>query len=89
MGMSMHVIGFAPPDDVWKRHKAVWDACKAAGVDAPAETGRFFGYQDPDPSGVEKDIPHREWQDDMRDGFEIDVASIPEGIKSIRFYCSW
>lgn len=89
MSMSTHVIGFAPPDDKWKAMKAIWDSCEAAGVPIPKEVERFFGGERPDESGVEVDVPVREWGDDSREGYEIDVAAIPAHVKSIRFYNSW
>lgn len=29
MGMSMHVVGYKPADEHWKKMKAAWDACAA------------------------------------------------------------
>jgi len=89
MSMSTHVIGFRPPDDTWQRMKAVWDACQAANVDPPEEVIDFFNDEEPDPNGVEVEIPTREWRDDAAEGFEIDVAAIPAGVTIIRFYNSW
>lgn len=89
MGMSTHVTGFVPPDDRWQQMKAVYDSCTAAGIDPPTEVERFFDGQAPDPSGQEVDIPHRDWQDDHRQGIEIKTEDIPENVRSIRFYNSW
>ena len=88
MGMSSHVKGFAPPDDRWHQMRAVHDACTAAGVPVPHQVHDFFGG-DPDASGQEVDVPHREWRDDDRVGFEVDVADLPQSVKTIRFYNSW
>lgn len=52
MGSSVIVTAIKAPDDVWKKHKAVWDACEAADVEPPAETCEFFEDEDPDPDGV-------------------------------------
>lgn len=89
MGMSTHVIGFAPPDKKWKEMKAVWDSCKAAGVDIPENVQKFFGWSDPDDNGVEIKIPAKKWVVGEREGFEIEVESIPKNAKVIRFYNSW
>ena len=89
MGMSTHVIGFRPPDEKWKAMKAVWDSCKAAGVDPPKGVNEFFDWQEPDAAGVEVKIKAREWSDDSREGYEIDVESLPKDVKVIRFYNSW
>lgn len=89
MSMSTRVVGFRPPDETWKRMKAIWDACDVAGVSIPDEVMEFFDDQVPDPSGVEVKIEAREWRGDMRDGYEVDVDQIPAGVKVIRFENSW
>lgn len=89
MSMSTHVTGFVPPDEAWARMKAVWDACKAAGLPVPGEVEDFFEGGEPDPAGVSVDLPVREWSDDSRAGYEIDIAAIPPQVKVIRFWNSW
>lgn len=92
MGMSTHVIGFRPVDDVWRKHEAVWKACKAAGVDPPAATRDFFDDQEPDDTGIEVNLgdAEREWDDgDMRAGIEVDLTKVPANVKVLRFYNSW
>lgn len=88
MGMSTHVIGFVPPDETWQKMKAIYDACEAAGIEPPQEVEDFFDGE-PDPQGQEMEIPHRKWEADAREGFEIDVSAIPPQVKVIRFYNSW
>jgi hypothetical protein len=88
--MSTSVIGFIPPDEHWERMKAVWDACCAGGVPVPDEVVTFFGDEEPDPAGVEVELPLREWKNRLSsEGYELDVAAIPEHVKTIRFYNSW
>jgi len=89
MSMSTHVIGFKPPDEKWNKMKAIYDACEVAGVPIPSEVDDFFDGEGPDPAGVEVKLTPREWQDDMRQGYEIDIDSLPKGVKTIRFYNSW
>lgn len=96
MGMSTHVKGFKPPGEKWARMKAVWDACREAGVDVPGEVVGFFGDTDPDPEGVEieeSDLRNygalREWKDEYRQGFEVLVERLPKDVTVIRFYNSW
>ena len=89
MSMSTYVTGFKPPDEVWLGHKAVWDSCSAAGVDIPDATLEFFEHEPPDPKGVEVELPLREHSTDAESGYELDVASIPEGVTIIRFCNSW
>lgn len=89
MSMSTHIIGFAPPDETWLKMKAIWDACEAAQLDPPEEVGEFFGYTDPDPAGVEVEIPYSDWANRSREGFEVALKDIPKHVKTIRFYNSW
>ncbi len=92
MGMSTNVIGFRPPDEKWKKMKAVWDACLAADTDIPEDVNTFFNGDPPDERGVEVELTGpccAEWSDDYRQGYEIDVTKLPEGLAIIRFYNSW
>ena len=93
MSMSMHVVGFKPADELWKKMKAAFDACKNAGVAPPLAVNDYFDGNDPgDAPGMEVDIlskAARSWKDDSREGFEVDVSALPPGVRYIRFYCSW
>lgn len=93
MSMSTFVMGFRPPDEKWKKMKAIWDSCKKAGVEAPKEVDSFFGGEPPDDSGVEVKLEGtlccREYREEMRDGFEIEISKLPKDIKIIRFVNSY
>jgi hypothetical protein len=89
MGMSTHVIGFAPADEKWRAMKAIWDSCRAAEIPVPSEVEKFFNYEEPDERGVEVELPSTKWSDDFREGFEVEVSKIPAHVKVIRFYNSW
>ena len=89
MSMSTHVIGFTPPDETWHKMKAAWDACENAGVPIPGAVLDFFGDEEPDPAGVETEIPAREYHGRDAAGYEIDVSSIPSKVTVIRFVNSW
>lgn len=96
MGMSTHVVGFKPPDDKWRKMKAAYEACQMAGIDPPEEVEDFFDGEPPDDNGVEIDESAlaesgalREWKDEYREGFEIDVPKLPPDVTVVRFYNSW
>jgi len=92
VSMSVYVKGFTPPDETWLRMKAVWDACKTAGLAVPPEVQEFFGGAAPDPAGAETDLPVRKWKGGEMgesEGYELDVAAIPPHVQVIRFYNSW
>jgi len=91
MGMSTHVIGFRPPDERWKRMKAVYDTCTKAKVEIPKEVDDFFGGGEPDESGVEVEIERTEAVEEWngRQGFQVDITKLPKDLKYIRFYNSY
>lgn len=92
MGMSTHVVGIIPPDDVWKKMKAAYDSCVAAGVSIPGEVDQFFNGETPDPAGVVVELGApcvEKWSDDSRSGFEVDVTKLPPHVRIVRFYNSW
>lgn len=93
MGMSTHVKGFKAPDEKWRAMKAIWDACKAAGIKQPDEVGKFFNWEPPDDAGVEVNLEKtaccREWRREMQEGFEVDVKALPADVTHVRFYNSY
>ena len=96
MSMSTFVEAYKPPDEKWRAMKSVWDACARAEVDPPDEVLDFFEEEKPDKAGVridhfkmEKAGIIKEWGDDGRSGYELDLEKLPEGVKVLRFYNSW
>lgn len=89
MSMSTEVIGFIPPDEKWEAMKKIWEACEDQGINPPSEVMDFFDGINPNPAGVEIEIPHREYNGNMESGIEIDIGDIPEHCKTIRFYNSY
>ncbi len=91
MGMSTYVMGFKPPEETRQRMTRIYDACTEGGIAIPDEVQRFFGYEDPDPSGVEVDLGEavQEYRAEMREGYEIRVADIPDDVAIIRFFNSY
>jgi hypothetical protein len=93
MSMSKYVQGIREPDERWRQMKTVWDTCRAAGVAVPEEVERFFNWEPPDEAGIVVELdPHpsvKEWGDDHRDGFEVEIAKLPPNITKLRFVCSY
>lgn len=89
MGMSSNIKGIKEPDAHWKKMKAIWDSCEAAGVKIPDEVQEFFGYEPPDHLGVVVDIPHGQYLAEMHEGFEVRVKDIPKDVTVIRFWNSY
>jgi len=96
MSMSTNVIGFKPADEKWRKMRAAFDACKAAGVPVPDSVSKFFDDKDPDDAGVEvthaalkKSGALQEWSNDHGSGYEVDLKKLPADVTVLRFYNSW
>lgn len=86
--MSMHVIGFKPADEKWKKMKDAYDSCIQADVEIPESVEDFFEDGEPDNAGVKVKIKghpcYKEWTADATDGFDIDITKLPADVKIIR-----
>jgi hypothetical protein len=92
MGMSTHAVGYRPADDRWKEMKAAWDACIKARIEPPDQVIDFFDGEYPgDRPGQEVDLGDsvREFSDFSKNGYEIDVRSLPPDVYWIRVYNAW
>ena len=73
--------------DDYKKKLAVLNACNRAGVSLPDEINDYFdGGGDPEYPLVIDFFNTNEYSDDYRQGIELDVSDIPEGVKIIRFF---
>ena len=91
MSMSTHIVGIRPPDDLWRKHKAIWDACAAVDICPPRETMEFFGCEAPDDAGIlihvrELGDAVTDWTVGARGGFQVEIAKLPTRITHLRFY---
>jgi hypothetical protein len=92
MSTSTFVVGIMPADENYRKMKNVYDACTDAGIQVPNEVHAFFRGEKPDAAGMTVDLDSyganiaRNWSDEHYEGYEIDVACIPTGVKTIRFY---
>ena len=98
MSVSVVLRGICPPDEYWKKMKAIWDSCVAAQVTIPSEVAEFFGGTGPDSSGVvmklgEGDTGYHKcvkiYKAEMCDGFEVDITKVPDHVTILRFYASF
>lgn len=91
--VSLSVIGIKPPDEKWKKMKAVYDACVVAESQLPTDVENFFGGEEPDKKGViveiEKTKAVSKYSDEMIDGFEVDLTKLPPDVKIIRFTANY
>lgn len=95
MSMSTRIIGFKPPDDIFRKMKVIWDSCKEADIEVPKEVEKYFEGETPDDAGVQVNLDPRnckctkEYSEDMASGYEVDITKLPKDIKIIRFVNSW
>jgi hypothetical protein len=95
VSQSVSISAVKPPDDLWRKHKAVWDACHDARVDMPAATMEYFAEDDPDEVGVVVRLgsmppygayeePLRQVESEWSTICEVDITQLPEGTRWIR-----
>jgi len=93
MSMSTSVVGFRPPDEKWRKMKAVYDACNIAGVAPPEEVNDFFEWDTPDDDGVTVTLHNHaavtEYHEEESNGLQVDLTKLPNGVTIIRFVNSW
>ena len=89
MGMTSIVYGIKPPNERWKRMKAIWEACDEADIPIPDEVDEYFDCGAPDEKGVIVEIPSEKYSEEASSGFEIDLDKLPKDVKRIRFLNSW
>ena len=80
------VYAIRPPDAKFKKMKAVYDACKAAGLDTPDDVDEFFDYEEPDEMGTQvalEDVGLLEGEYEL--GFQVAISTIPKWASHIRF----
>lgn len=94
MGMSTSVCGIIPADEKFKKMKEIYDRCEELGVRVPEEVDDFFDRDRPDSKGVvlwldEKTEGVTEYNNDMQQGYEVEIAKLNPNIKILRFVNSW
>ena len=90
----MHIKGIREPDQEFMDMKAVYEACKKAGISVPDRVQEFFDWQDPSPLGIVSDLDLSDavqaYDDGKgREGFDVDISRLPKNITHIRFYLHW
>ena len=88
--MSTHIMLLRDPADMDYQNKLnVLYACQKAEIEIPKEIDDYFGGEEDPDYPLEIQYEPDEWSDEGREGFEIELSKLPEGVKRIRFYNSW
>lgn len=99
MSMSTYIQAFIPDTDpTYQKHKKVLLACIDAGIEElPKETSQYFGYKTPEREALEEKLKvelregvhYKDYNEDMSQGFEIELKDIPQGVTKLRFVNSY
>ena len=93
MGMSTNVVLLRDKNEsTYQKYLKILLVCKDAQIVPPKEVDDYFGgdgiHNDPE-SPLEIKFEPKEWSSEMSEGCEIDLDSLPDGVKTIRFYNSY
>ncbi len=107
MDTKMEVYAIQPPSaedrDYFLKMKAVWDACRQAGVAVPDKVRCYFDDKPPGDGPADHPVrlfplqgdagcpirPYRRAVDSLivDEGYEVYLDKLPAGTKAIRFVC--
>lgn len=96
--MSTHIKAFIPDTDVeFQKHKKILLMCLENEVSLPKETAKYFGsdtayeylLEEKLEIALKEDIHYKDWSEDSREGYEVDLTKLPKGVTKLRFYNSW
>ena len=95
---SLEIVGVRPPDDEWRKMKAIWDSCESADIEPPKEVRNYFGDDGPHEEGicvgVEKEVVsegHEFMTTGVRDGatgdyYLVELAKLPKNITHLKVW---
>lgn len=98
MGMSTHIQAFIPDTDLeFQKHKKILLMCIENAVSLPKETAEYFGNEYADEESLDtkleielkEDIHYKDFSEEGRQGFEVDLSKLPTGVTKLRFYNAW
>lgn len=91
MNMSMSVQLLRDRDDPdYQMKLKVLKVCNEAGILPPPEVLGYFGGNIEDYDFPLKiSFKAKEYLDEMKEGLELDISSLPSGVSTIRFICSY
>ena len=96
MGMSMDIQGYRAKDTKWKKMEEAYKACRSAGIGIPKEIDEFFVGEDPNyisamVDGLTVDLGDAvtEIDEEMVEGYWVDITKLPKDIKILRFTNSY
>jgi hypothetical protein len=97
MSMSTYIQAFRDFDSKWNEMMKIKLLCDKNKISYPKEVSDYFGEEaEESQSYLEQELNKidtkkwtKEWNEDSRQGFEIEVKDIPKEVKTIRFVNSY
>ena len=90
MSIALIYHGIVEPTDEFKKKYEAFMACRAAGVNPPQELWRYFGNDEPNPSGLVVEIKSKRVRvNEYSDVFEIDLRHLRPDITKIQIGVSY
>lgn len=105
MGMTFHVEGFRDMGEQFQRMMEVKEFCDVRKLSYPREVAEYFRpiedeygedwheesltREQVEDTMAEMEVSARAFSNATAEGLEVDVAAIPVGCKTLRFFASW
>lgn len=92
MSMSTHIVAYIPDTDPeYIKHKKIFELCIESDVSLPVETEAYFPNDIDDPEekleiNLVEGEHYKNWRDESREGFEIELSKLPKSVTKIRFF---
>lgn len=91
MSMASYVQGLKPKTEEYEKKLHIYNACEEINITPPDEILNFFDGEVCE-EGILTELPTeavRNYADDYRDFFEVDLTKIPSDVTKIRFVNSY
>lgn len=90
MEIAKRIEAFIPDtDQEYLKHKDLWVICNRSGVSLPIETQEYFeGCDEPEDKlriELKSMVHYMEYNNDMKDGYDVFIDKLPKGVTQIRF----
>lgn len=93
MGASFYVTGCREKGADYDRMKAIYENCQELGIPVPKEVNKYFNWDEPSEDGPEIDLEDagyaEEYSEDGEHGFIVDLSSLPDDIRKVKFRVSY
>ena len=103
MSSSMYLYGIKPQTEEWHKMRQAYEACASAGVTPPKKVLDFFGFDEYDEEDISnegvivtlanytgpQDVAVSSHNNEMQEGYVVDLTLLDPQIKQLLFYVSY